>query len=237
MLKSSLKHVQHSPDSERDLSAGSEVGPYRIEALYREGGFASLFRAVHADSGEPVALKVLHRDLVTDGQALERFRREAEAVNQLRHPNIVRVLGCGEIGAGQPFIAMEWVEGRNLQEELAARGPLSLAETLSIMEELCSALSAAHTRGIIHRDLKAENVMVQGRAGGLTVKLVDFGMVRLLDRERSEREATASSEIVGTPLNLAPEQILGQPVDERTDIYALGSSCINCSSARCPSAD
>ena len=222
MLNFSVKPAPGSPRHDPDLSPGVEVGSFVIEELHREGGFASLYRAARVGSGEPVALKILHRHLVADSTALERFQREAETINQLRHPHIVRVLESGEVSAGRPFIAMEWLEGRNLQEELAARGPLSLTEGLALMEDLCSALSAAHARGIVHRDLKAQNVMVCKRADGFTVKVVDFGMAKLLDSDRSNREATVSSEVVGTPLNMAPEQILGQPVDERTDIYALG---------------
>jgi len=222
LLRAPVNPAPNPPGSDRELSPGTAVGPYRIEGLHREGGFAAVYRATRAGSGEPVALKVLHRHLVAEGQALERFQREAEVVNQLRHPNIVRVLECGEVSPGRPYIAMEWLEGHNLQEELAARGPLSLAETLGLMEDLCLALSAAHGRGIVHRDLKAQNVMVIPRLGGFTVKVVDFGLVKLLDRERTRREPTRSSEILGTPLNMAPEQILGQAVDERTDIYALG---------------
>jgi serine/threonine-protein kinase len=222
MLNFSVKPAPGSPRHDPDLSPGVEVGSFVIEELHREGGFASLYRAARVGSGEPVALKILHRHLVADSTALERFQREAETINQLRHPHIVRVLESGEVSAGRPFIAMEWLEGRNLQEELAARGPLSLTEGLALMEDLCSALSAAHARGIVHRDLKAQNVMVLPRQGGFSVKVVDFGMAKLLDSDRSQREATVSSEVVGTPLNMAPEQILGQPVDERTDIYALG---------------
>jgi serine/threonine-protein kinase len=217
-----------------DLRPGRQIGPFRIEGLYREGGFASLYRAVRVESGEPVALKVLHPHLVADDQVLERFRLEANTVNQLHHPNIVRVLGCGEVSPDRPFIAMEWLEGRSLNEELATRGPLAPAEALAVMEELCSALSATHARGIVHRDLKAQNVMAIPRAGGFTVKVVDFGMVKLLDRERPRRELTYSSAILGTPLNMAPEQILGQPVDERTDIYALGLLLHQCLTGALP---
>jgi serine/threonine-protein kinase len=214
--------IEARPSLADHLPAGTEIAGYRIEELRREGGSASLYRATRIDSGERVALKILHRHLTADAQALERFRREAEAVNQLRHPHIVRILDCGELEAGRPFIAMEWLEGRNLEEELAARGPLSPAESLTLMEELCWALGAAHERGIVHRDLKAGNVMAVPDSGWFTVKLVDFGTVKLLERGRSKRDVTGTSQGVGTPLNMAPEQIVGEPVDERTDIYALG---------------
>src|SRR5436309_2714998 len=104
-----------SPADGAELAVGGEIGGYRIEELRREGATASLYRATQMDTGQPVALKVLHRDLGADRQALERFRREADAVNQLRHPRIVRILACGELAPGRPFIAMEWLEGRNLE--------------------------------------------------------------------------------------------------------------------------
>jgi hypothetical protein len=204
------------------LAPGTEVGNYRIHELHREGGYAALYRASRIDTGEPVALKVLHPHLVTDGRAFERLRREAETVSGLNHRCIVRVFECSEVRLSGPFIAMEWVEGRNLEEELRARGPLSLAETLAVMEELCSALGAAHERGIVHRDLKAQNVMAVPRDGWFSVKLVDFGMAKLFDRGRGKTDGTTSSQMGGTPLNMAPEQILGQAVDGRTDVYALG---------------
>jgi eukaryotic-like serine/threonine-protein kinase len=220
--KSSIVEARPSFDDSDQFPAGTEIADYRIEELRRQGGSASLYRATRIDSGDRVALKILHRHLTADGYALERFRREAEAVNQLYHPLIVRILACGAFDVGRPFIAMEWLDGRNLDDELAARGPLSPAESLALMEQLGSALTAAHERGIIHRDLKASNVMAVPRDGWFTVKLVDFGTVKLLRSEPSKRDVTRTGESPGTPLTMAPEQILGEPVDERTDIYGLG---------------
>jgi eukaryotic-like serine/threonine-protein kinase len=204
------------------LAPGTEVGNYRIHELRREGGFAAVYRASRIENGEAVALKILHPHLVADGRAFDRLRREAETVSQLNHPYIVRVYECGDARVSGPYIAMEWVDGRNLADELRARGPLSLAETLGVMEELCSALGAAHERGIVHRDLKAENVIAVPRNGWFTIKLVDFGIAKLFDRGRGKSEGTATTHAGGTPLNMAPEQILGQAVDARTDVYALG---------------
>jgi eukaryotic-like serine/threonine-protein kinase len=215
------QHQEPSPGGDRFLP-GATIGGCCIEEWRGEGGFASLYRAKRIDSGQEVALKVLHRHLLTDDQALERLRREAAIVNELRHPHIVQVFECGEVGAGRPFIVMEWLQGRNLQEELAARGPLSPSETLTVMEQLCSALGAAHDRGIVHRDLKAQNVMAVPRDDWFFVKLVDFGMAKLIDRVYPKTDLTTSSTLAGTPLTMAPEQILGDPTDERTDIYALG---------------
>jgi eukaryotic-like serine/threonine-protein kinase len=214
--------VVHSAASEDQFASGTEIGGYRIVRLRSVGGFASLYRAARLDSGEPVALKVLHPYLVADPLALKRLWREADTLNELHHPHIVRVFECGEAGAGRPFIAMEWLEGRTLQEELGVRGPFSPFETLTVMEQLCGAVAAAHELGIVHCDIKAQNVMAVPRDDWFTVKLVDFGVIKLMDRGRSRPDPSMSSQLLGTPLNMAPEQILGQPVDERTDVYALG---------------
>jgi serine/threonine-protein kinase len=204
-----------------ELTPGMHIGRYLLEELRYEGGFACLYRAVDTTSGQVRALKVLHRHLLSMPEALARLRLEAETLNQLRHPHIVQILDCGEID-GRPFIAMEWLEGRNLGEELERVGPFSAAETLALMEELCSALGAAHERGIVHRDVKAQNIVAIPQGTWFTLKLVDFGVAKLLDRDVTRRGLTTSRQIVGTPLTMAPEQILGEPVDARTDIYALG---------------
>lgn len=204
-----------------EFPPGTEIGDYRIEELRSEGGFASLYRAARIEGGDAVALKIVHRHLLADRQALERLRLEAHTLNQLHHPNIVRVFECGEVD-GRPFLAMEWLEGRNVEEDLRARGPMSPEEAVGVMEQLCSALGAAHEQGIIHRDVKAPNVMAVPEHGSLAIKLVDFGIVKLVDRGPNRPDLTATSQVLGTPLTMAPEQILGQPVDARTDIYALG---------------
>jgi serine/threonine-protein kinase len=209
------------PGNGDDFPPGTEIGDYQITELKSEGGFACLYQAVRIGTEERVALKILHRHLSADHQALERLRLEAHTLNQLQHPNIVRIFECGEVD-GRPFLAMEWLDGSNLFDDLRARGPMSPGEALSLMEGLCSALEAAHERGIIHRDVKAQNVMTDHARGESAVKLVDFGIVKVVDREPGRLDLTATSQVLGTPLTMAPEQILGQPVDARTDVYALG---------------
>jgi serine/threonine-protein kinase len=134
---------------------------------------------------------------------------------------VVALLDCGELTDGRPYLAMEWLEGRNLSEELAARGYLSAGEALALVEEVAGALAAAHRAGIIHRDLKAQNVMVLARAEGARIKLVDFGIARLLDTAPGEG-MTTTGHVLGSPIAMAPEQLLGQEADARADIYALG---------------
>ncbi|WP_437292511.1 serine/threonine-protein kinase [Sorangium sp. So ce426] len=209
------------------LPAGAVVGGYVLDDVRLGGGFGVVHRAVPVGGGAPVALKVLRRGLSLLPAILRRFQREAEVLARLKHPAIVEVRGVGALDDGRPYIAMEWVEGRSLAAELSARGAFSLPEAVALLEEVGGALAAAHAIGVVHRDVKAQNVMVCPGAGGLGapgVKLVDFGIAKLLrprDVDRA-RGAKSSSLILGTPLTMAPEQILGGAVDARTDIYAVG---------------
>ncbi|MBI4511080.1 MAG: serine/threonine protein kinase [Deltaproteobacteria bacterium] len=200
---------------------GLQVSGYTIDSLRAEGGFAWIYRARSRATGRVVALKVLAKVLSTSSEILERFRREALMLNRLQHPNIVEFIDCGEIEKGWPFIAMEWLEGRDLNAELKERGALSPDEALGVMEELCAALSAAHALGIVHRDLKAHNVVALPRGDWFTCKLVDFGIAKLVAGDNLS-DLTSSSIVVGTPQFMAPEQILHQEIDARTDIYGLG---------------
>jgi eukaryotic-like serine/threonine-protein kinase len=196
-------------------------GRYLVEEAASRGGFATVYRGTDTATGRPVALKVLHRFLATSREVLIRFQQEAETVARLQHPHVVELLELGELTTGQPFIAMEWLDGRNLDQEIRHRGPLVPADALRVMEELGAALSAAHALGVVHRDLKGANVLAVPQGDWFTVKLVDFGIAKLLTPER-RRELTSSGRHLGTPSHMAPEQIRSAPVDARTDIYALG---------------
>ncbi|WP_437707130.1 serine/threonine-protein kinase [Sorangium sp. So ce448] len=207
------------------LPAGAVVGGYVLDDVRLGGGFGVVHRAVPVGGGAPVALKVLRRGLSLLPAILRRFQREAEVLARLEHPAIVEVRGVGALDDGRPYIAMEWVEGRSLAAELSARGAFSPPEAVALLEEVGGALAAAHAIGVVHRDVKAQNVMVCPGAGGLGapgVKLVDFGIAKLLRPPGAARGAKSSSLILGTPLTMAPEQILGGVVDARTDIYAVG---------------
>jgi serine/threonine protein kinase len=203
-----------------DLGPGAQAGSYVVESRWARGGFATVYRVRHARLGRIAALKALHMSLVTSPSMLRRFRQEAQAVNMIRHPNIVDIYEFGELTDGRPFFVMEWLEGRNVEQELRARGPLSVAEALAMVEDLGAALTAAHDRGIIHRDLKASNIILIPSGAWYFVKLVDFGIAKLTN-DLDDRNG-ASGVRLGTPGSMAPEQIMGAPVDARTDIYALG---------------
>jgi serine/threonine-protein kinase len=218
---------------ERDrLPPGTIVGPYAVEEAVAEGGFASLYRSVRLSDERPVALKVLHRDLAASPRVQARFRREAEAIRRLDHPRIVSVLDHGTLSDGRPFLVMEWIEGRPLADELSARGRLPWSEVVDLVAQIADALESAHACGVIHRDLKAENVIVSGQSPRLSAVLVDFGLAKILADEGNDVLTTASP--MGTPLSMAPEQILGQPVDARVDVYALGVLLFQMAAGRPP---
>ena len=203
------------------LPPGTRVGAYVLEGLRFEGGFAVVYRAVR-DDGTVAAIKVLRRALTTSPGMRSRFQQEAAAISRIQHPSLVQIFDSGVTDGGLHYIAMEWLEGRNLHEEIARRGPFAASEALEIIETLGGALTAAHALGIVHRDVKAQNVMAVPRDHGFTVKLVDFGIAKLLYPQADPRRGMVSSVVLGTPLTMAPEQILGRPVDQRVDIYALG---------------
>lgn len=203
------------------LAAGAMLGNYVVEALAFEGGFASIYRGHHRVTRVPVAIKVLRSSLAMSMRMIERFEQEARALERLEHPGIVVVHELGALSDGRPYIVMEWIEGRSLAEELSARGPLSAAEALAVMNEIGGAVAAAHAVGVIHRDIKAQNIVALPQGAWFTVKLIDFGIAKLMAPE-DQHTAFTTRTVLGTPRTMAPEQILGRPVDARTDIYALG---------------
>jgi len=202
------------------LPAATRVGEYIVAELVAEGGFALLYRARRAAGSEIVALKVLRRELTFVGNGVSRFHREVDALHELRHPNVVNVLAHGDLPDGRPYLAMEWLGGQNLETQLAQGGALALTDVLAVTAPLASALDAAHALGIVHRDVNARNVMMAPRAEAVVPVLVDFGVAHWGARDRAA--GFSSHSIVGSPCSMAPEQILGQAVDARTDVYALG---------------
>ncbi|XXX75123.1 serine/threonine-protein kinase [Sorangium sp. So ce134] len=203
------------------LPAGSRVGDYLVEQSIAHGSFGVVYRAVHAESGKRAAVKVLHPELVFTREAVVRFEREIQAIRRIDHPNVIRILDCGEIPGGRPFFAMELLRGVDLQSYITTRGRLSPEEALEILEPVCEALSAVHRSAIVHRDLKASNVFIADEGAPARVVLLDFGVAKVLDD--AGPGITAPTHLLGTPACMAPEQIRGQAADSRTDVYALGA--------------
>jgi serine/threonine-protein kinase len=208
-------------DPKDDIGEGARIGEYLVEERRAQGGHATIYRARHVAEDRLVALKLLHPHLASTG-ALRRFLHEAQTVSRIRHPHIVEVYDFGHLDEVRPYLVMEWLDGLNLDEVLVERHRFGVEETLGILAPLCSALSAAHQEGVVHRDLKASNVMLVPGSKDGTVKLLDFGIAKLLDPDDPSAIQTTSQARLGTPNCMSPEQILGQPIDPRTDIYALG---------------
>ncbi len=188
---------------------------YELEELVGSGGMSSVFKARDRLLDRNVALKILHEHHLDDAEYVERFRREARAVAQLSHPNIVTVIDRGEAD-GRQFIVFEYVDGENLKELLDRAGPLPVAEALELALGIARALSFAHERGLVHRDVKPQNVLLNGDGRPM---VTDFGIARSLDVHKG---VTQTGTVLGTSNYIAPEQASGERVDAQTDVYSLG---------------
>lgn len=213
--------TQEAPLSAPPSSALRRAGDYRLSALIGAGGFGVVYRGEHIERRTPAAVKILHSELASDPEMLVRFAREIEAIQRLRHPNVVEVFDSGWLPDGRPYFAMELLDGISLQELLRSRGRISPEETLGILRPLCSALEAAHARAVVHRDLKPSNVFLCALGTAMRVVLLDFGIAKLLDA--TGPALTSSRVVIGTLSCIAPEQLTSNAVDPRTDVYALGA--------------
>ncbi|HEY2142313.1 MAG TPA: protein kinase [Solirubrobacteraceae bacterium] len=202
-------------------------GRYRLDAQIGRGGMSTVYRAFDTVLERPVAIKLMHREIASDSDQLERFRREARSVAQLNHPHIVTVIdageeplpddppGMGHAGVGTPYIVLEYVEGETLKDLIRRDGPLEITEAVAYAIEIARALGAAHERLIVHRDVKPQNVLI-GTEG--SAKITDFGIARTL----TEEGLTMDGRVLGTTDYVSPEQALGQSVTGQSDIYSLG---------------
>jgi serine/threonine-protein kinase len=214
-----------------DFSVGSVLaGRYEIRQQLGAGGMGVVYRAFDRELGESVAIKTLRPELVGDPGLLERFKQEIRLARKISHPNVVRTHDLGEAG-GLYFITMEFVEGTALDEVIRRRGALPLPVTLTVGRQLCRALEVAHAQGIVHRDIKPANLVVDAQG---FLKVMDFGIARLMEGRQapSSRGLTAAGSIIGTPEYMAPEQLLGQAVDGRADLYAAGIVLYECATGR-----
>ncbi len=210
-------------------------GLYRVESKIAEGGFGSIYQAIHLASGLDVALKVLHADLAADPSLAARFRREGATLSRLHDPHTVATYDVGEAPDGTLYIAMELLCGESLHDRMQSSGPIAWRTALTIIRGLCSSLAEAHDLGIIHRDLKPANVHL---AAGDTVKLLDFGIAKLTGGGiDAGAELTRLGQTIGTLEYMAPEQIIGGSCETRTDIYQLGVLTFEMITGRRPFAD
>ena len=195
---------------------------YVVTDLLGEGGMGAVYLARDVRLPQQVAIKVLRDKTAADAVTVSRFRQEAEAASRINHDRVARVSDFGFMTDGRAYLIMEYVSGRTLKQTLEERGPLPPAEAAHITSMVAEGLDAAHRLGIVHRDLKPENVMVVDDAGGGTrVKVLDFGIAKVLQDEDTAGR-TAPGFVIGSPPWMSPEQILGETLDARSDVFALG---------------
>jgi serine/threonine-protein kinase len=197
-------------------------GTYRLARLLGRGAMGTVYEGHHTGAGKRVAVKVMHRELLAYPELAARFRREAKVTSELDHPHVVSVFGFGATPAGQPYLVMELLDGEDLQTHLERVGALPLPTVVQIVNQVASALDAAHAVGVVHRDLKTDNVfLVRAPDGAVFAKVVDFGLSKVL--KTSATKLTVARAVFGTPEFMAPEQAEGRQdaIDHRSDQWSL----------------
>ena len=200
------------------------AGKYRIDEKIDEGGMGCVYRATHVLMEKTVAIKVLHPALAADDKIVARFTREAKAASRISHPHAINVTDFGESENGIVYLVMEYLRGRTLKEIVRAGGPMPLARVVEIVRQVAGALEAAHSEGVVHRDLKSDNIMLEESATGDWAKVLDFGIAKIQqDVDKTDPGLTAPNLIIGTPQYMSPEQCSQAAlIDSRTDIYSFG---------------
>lgn len=197
---------------------------YLIEQLMKRGGMGAVYRGKHVLMDKTVAIKVLRPSLAVDDTVVARFSREAKAASRISHPHAVSVTDFGEAENGVVFLVMEYLDGRTLKEIIKSEGPMPLSRVTEIIRQVTGALDAAHEQGVVHRDLKSDNIMLSQTGGGDWAKVLDFGIAKILQPEGVvDVDITQANLVVGTPQYMSPEQCSqSRPLDARSDIYSLG---------------
>jgi eukaryotic-like serine/threonine-protein kinase len=206
-------------------------GKYRIDALVGRGGMGAVYRARDTGLERDVAVKVVRGDLVASPEARERFKREAQLAARLHHPSIVTVFDYGTLPDGSAYLVMEYVRGEDLRARLM-RGTLDWKDAVRLLAAVADGVDAAHREQILHRDLKPENVLLPESGG--PPKVLDFGVAKMMASGDSRGTVTSGATIVGTPAYMAPEQLRGEAVDRRTDVYSLAVMAYEMLTGRLP---
>src|SRR2546421_7876848 len=200
------------------------AGKYRVEKLIKRGGMGAIYQGKHVLIDKTVAIKVLRPALAVDDDVVARFSREAKAASRISHPHAVSVTDFGESENGIVFLVMEYLEGRTLKEIIRSEGPMALDRVVEIVRQVAGALDAAHEQGVVHRDLKSDNIMLSQTNGSDWAKVLDFGIAKIQQAEGGrDVDITAANLVIGTPQYMSPEQCSQSgPIDARSDIYSLG---------------
>src|ERR1043165_6285796 len=214
--------LEKDPDS---LVGATLAGKYRIDARLNEGGMGTVYRGTHVLMDKTVAIKVLRPSLAADEKIVARFSREARAASRISHPNALSVTDFGEDESGHVFLVMEFLSGKTLKQVIRDEGPLPLARVVDITRQVGDALNAAHEQGVVHRDLKSDNIMLVDTMTGDHAKVLDFGIAKINEADGNPVDTglTAPNLVIGTPQYMSPEQCSQDvEIDSRSDIYSLG---------------
>lgn len=209
---------------------------YLVEQLIKRGGMGAVYRGKHVLMDKTVAIKVLRKSLAGDDVIVARFSREAKAASRISHPHAVSVTDFGEAENGVVFLVMEYLDGRTLKDIIRSDGPMPLERAVEITRQVSGALDAAHQQGVVHRDLKSDNIMLSQTNGGDWAKVLDFGIAKIQQPEGArDNDITAPNLVIGTPQYMSPEQCSQTgPIDARSDVYSLGVIIYEMLSGRVP---
>jgi serine/threonine protein kinase len=226
------QQLQQSTLREGDVLAGK----YRVEKVLGEGAMGVVVAAMHVHLGERVALKFLKPELTGNQEIVARFLREAQAAVRIKGEHIARVSDVGTLESGAPYMVMEYLIGNDLGAVIEKRGKLDIPHAVDCVIQACDALAEAHSLGIVHRDLKPSNLFLTARPdGSALVKVLDFGIAKLLNSDPTKPALTANGAVIGSPVYMSPEQILGKKtVDARSDVWQLGVILYELVSGECP---
>ncbi|QUV85594.1 protein kinase [Chloracidobacterium sp. 2] len=220
-MSETIAMIPPSPPAGDPLIGRTIAGRFRVISKLGEGGMGAVYKAEQLKVNRLCAIKILSASFASDPDALARFNREAQMSSAFSHPHAVTIYDFGDDN-GLHYLAMEFVEGETLSSVLRREGPLPLARTLAIARQACAALDAAHRMNIVHRDLKPDNIMLSRRDDGDWVKILDFGIAKMAgDAPQRGQDLTQAGFVVGTPLYMSPEQLAGERLDPRSDIYSL----------------
>ena len=222
-------------DLPQDMFGSSSEDPYigtmlnnrfKIEAKLGEGGFGAVYRGTQSGTGRKVALKLLHPEMTRDSNLLARFRREGLVLCNLTDAHTITTYDFDQTEDGTLYIAMELLEGKSLHDIFQDEAPIEWRRMLKIISQMCTSLAEAHSQGVVHRDLKPENIHLENRPGNPEfVKILDFGIAKVMQgdgQDKNSPQLTATGQTLGTLEYMSPEQLMGKPLDGRSDVYALG---------------
>ncbi|MGH7619541.1 MAG: protein kinase domain-containing protein, partial [Gemmatimonadaceae bacterium] len=230
---------QPNPPSNDRLVGQIVADRYQILAVLGEGGMGRVYLAEHVRMGRKSAVKVMSPNMALSADAISRFNREASNASRINHPNVAQIYDFGETDDGMLYLAMEFVEGETLRSLIQRSGPLPIPRAAELTRQIADALGAAHHLGIVHRDLKPDNILLSQRHDGLDlVKVVDFGIAKTVQGSGGEssggQTVTTAGVSLGTPEYMSPEQLAGERLDARTDLYSLGLVLFNMLTANLP---